>query len=704
LGVRKIALITGNSRKAEEWMIFLRPQAIAVLQILPESNSPAELLQMGFDLVCMEQSSLVVPGCEQLAPLEHLRTVEHLCQVESWHLNKGHQTFQARRAGYIDTSKPLEAGGWWDAQFCDAGTGLSYQQQAVLRGTKLSARSMVLEQLVEEFLPQVRRADYLDSDQPVVDLSRSLTRIVRSNPCFQNLSPQLEVLVSGALRQGLVLALGATRAQQVYFWPGLSGIPSVPRGSQVDEAKFLFHDLVHFLIGRLVPDGPMSEHQRRVFLVWAMVEEAVALILADGFFVDHLRCSGWDYDFNQHKGYPFFCAQGWHGQPVTKERVWANVLFFVLGDRSGCPKPQDERAVRYFAGFERFSLGDWLWNERMSLHARRDSDFYQRWWELAEPLNRRHGLGLQPLSQVADRIPAGDSRELVQAVFEYIWLHRLQTHSGDLPAELEREKAGWRWLAGQMGFFASFPDQPALGRAARLLSRADNFGPVPDFYRQCLDTAVRHGLCSAHQAGRWGEFFPLFPPYYISYKERPGLAVSSLAERILGPEGGAKRLENDLDVVNAIICDAKRARFLLERKVNHPIPLCDGKYCMIGGLREHPGETMANTWRREACEEWTDAESLAVALELADRVVPWRRFLVEGAERPGSFGMEILLVELSEADFERVAEVLQRNNKPANRPEGWPEMLTRAQLHDLPMLTGHFTVLSTFLELPAQVP
>lgn len=707
MGIKKLALITGNARKAEEWMLFLRPQGIAVSQILPAANSPVELLQMGFDLVCKEQSSLVLPGSQEPASLEHLRTVEHLCRVESWYPDKGHRSFQARRSGYIDTTRPVEAGGWWDAQFCDADTGLSYQQQAVLRGTKLSARSLVLEQLVEEFLPQVRRAAYLDSEQPVVDLSRSVTRIVRSNPCFQNLSPQLEGLVSGALRQGLVLTLGATRAQQVYFWPGLSGIPSVPRGSQVDEAKFLFHDLVHFLIGRLVPDGPMNEHQRRVFLVWAMVEEAVALILADGFFVDHLRCSGWEYDFEQHKGYPFFCAQGWQGEPITRERVWANVLFFVLGDRSGCPRPEDQRAVRYFEGFERFSMGDWLWNERMSLHARRDSEFYQHWWSLVEPLNRRHRLGLQSLSEVAGSLPSGSSRELVEAVFEYIWVHRLQSSAyvlGDLSVEQEREKAGWRWLAGQLGFFASFPAEAALRRAARLLSEAENFAPVADFYRQCLKTAVGHGLCSVHQAARWEEFFPLFPPFYISYKERLDLNVASLAERILGPEGGAKCLENDLDVVNAIICDEKRARFLLERKVNHPIALCDGRYCLIGGFRNHPEETMTNTWRREACEEWTDSESLAVALELADRVVPWRRFLVEGAERPGVFGMEILLVQLTDADFDRVAEILQRNNNSANRPEGWPEVLTRAQLHELPMLTGHFTVLSSFLELPAQVP
>ncbi|MBX3166480.1 MAG: hypothetical protein KF760_03670 [Candidatus Eremiobacteraeota bacterium] len=699
--MRKVALITQNARKAEEWTLLLRPQGISVAQILPDSDSPEQLLNQGFDLVCREQSSLVEPGGDQLADMEHLLTVDHLCIIESWHRDKGQRSFRARRSGYIDATRPLEAGGWWDAQFCDAGTGLSYQEQAVSRGTKLSARSAAIEHLVDEFLPVARRGAYLEADQRVVALERSLIEVVRSNDCFQCLSPELEGLVAGALSQGLVLSLGQTRAQQVYFWPGLSGIPSVARSSPVDEAKFLFHDLVHFLIGRLVPDGPMDEHQRQVFLAWAMVEEAVALLLADGFFVDHLRRRGWDYDFDQHKGYPFFSAQGWRDQSFAQDKLWANVRFFVLGDRSGCPHPEDERALRYFEGFERFSLGDWLWNERMSLHARKDSEFYRRWWELAEPLNSRHRLGVLNLSAAAASIPPGGPLELVRGVFDYIWKHRIQPAQGTLSSlsrSDERAKAGWRWLLGQLGLFAAFPEDPALQRAARLLKEAERFETVPRFFQQCLNTAVQHGLCSSHQARRWGEFFPLFPPFYISYKERPGLTVAALSERILGPEGGAKELENELDVVNAIICDRSRQRFLLERKVNHPIALFDRRFCLIGGYRQHPAETMVNAWRREACEEWTDAESLQVAQQLADRLVPWRRFLVQGAERPGEFGMEIMLVELAEEEFDRVAEVLQRNNSYANRPEGWPEVKRRDEIPDLLLLSGHAVVLSAFLE------
>lgn len=702
MGLRKIALITQNARKAEEWTILLRPQGIRVAQILPEAE-PHALLAQGFDLVCRERSGLVDPGTDRLATVAHLLTVEHLCVIECWHAHQGECTIRARRSGYIDTTRPLEAGGWWDTQFCDAGTGLSYQEQAVSRGTKLSARSAALEQLVDEYLPEARRGSYLAADQRVVDLDRSLLEVVRSNSCFQELSPELEALVAGALSQGLVLSLGQTRAQQVYFWPGLSGIPSVPRDSPVDEAKFLFHDLVHFLIGRLVPDGPMDEHQRQVFLAWAMIEEAVALLLADGFFVDQLRRRGWDYDFDQHKGYPFFTAQGWRDQPLSKAALWANVRFFVLGDRSGCPRPEDDRSVRYFEGFERFSLGDWLWNERMSLHARRDHEFYRRWWSLAEPVNRRHGLGLLNLSAAAAAIAAGPPEQLVHGVFEYIWENRVVTARGtigSLSRDREKSRAGWRWLLGQLGFFAAFPEEPALVRAGRLLSQAEHFDHVPRFFQQCLESAVQRGLCSSHQARRWGEFFPLFPPYYISYKERPGLTVAALAERILGPEGGAKDLENDLDVVNAIVCDSARQRFLLERKVNHPIALYDGRLGLIGGFRQHPGETTTNAWRREACEEWTDPESLQVALELADRVLPWRRFWVQGAERPGEFGMEVLLVELPCQEFDRVAEVLVRNNCAANRPEGWPEVRRREEIPELRMLSGHSLVLDAFFALP----
>ena len=703
MALKRIALISQNARKAEEWSLLLRVQGISVEQILPSGQDPEQLLDQGFDLVCREHSRLVLPATEELAELSHLQTVDHWCLVDCWHSQRGRLTLQARRAGYIDATRSPEAGGWWDSQFCDASTGLTYQEQAVQRGTKLSARSAVLEQLVDSFLPASRRGAYLQADQQVVDLDRSLSEVVRANPCFQSLGGNwLEGVVAQALRQGLVLSLGQTRAQQVYFWPGLSGIPSVPRDSMVDEAKFLFHDLVHFLIGRLVPDGPMTDHQRQVFLAWAMVEEAVALLLADGFFVDQLHSQGLDYDFDQHKGYPFFCSQGWQGQPVHPEALWANVRFFVLGDRSGCPNPQDPRAVRYFEGFERFSLGDWLWNERMSLHARNDGEFYRRWWTLAEPVNQRHDLQLLNLSAAAALIAPGPPEQLVRNVFLHIWHNRLEPAQGgilEVDLSQEREKARWRWLLGQLGFFAAFPDSAPLRRAAELVVQAREFESLPAFLAQCMQSAVHSGLCSSHQAHRWGEFFPLFPPYYISYKARPGLTVAALAERILGPEGGAKSLENELDVVNAIICDSQRQRFLLERKVNHPIPLCDGRMCLIGGFRQHPHESMANTWRREACEEWTDPESLQVALRLADRTIPWRRFQVQGAERPGDFGMEVLLVELSDEEFDEVARILQANNSFANRPEGWPEVRSRDQLPGLVMLSGHDVVLSAFLAL-----
>ena len=703
MALKRIALISQNARKAEEWSLLLRAQGITVDQILPASQQPEQLLGQGFDLVCRENSSLVLPATETLAELSHLQTVDHWCVVDTWHPQRGQQTFEARRAGYIDATRPQEAGGWWDSQFCDASTGLSYQEQAAQRGTKLSARSAVLEQLVDAFLPATRRGAYLQTDDRVVDLDRSLTKVVRANPCFQSIGGDwLEGVVAQSLRQGLVLSLGQTRAQQVYFWPGLSGIPSVPRESPVDEAKFLFHDLVHFLIGRLVPDGPMDEHERQVFLAWAMVEEAIALLLADGFFVDRLHSQGLDYDFDQHKGYPFFCSQGWQGQPVSPEALWANVRFFVLGDRSGCPRPEDPRALRYFEGFERFSLGDWLWNERMSLHVRNDSDFYRRWWALAEPINRRHDLQLLNLSEAAALIRPGNPEQLVRNIFLHIWQTRLEPAQGrilEVDVGLEREKSRWRWLLGQLGFFAAFPESPPLSRGADLVVEARDFGPLPAFLAQCMNTGVESGLCSAHQARRWGEFFPLFPPYYISYKSRPGLNVAALALRILGPEGGSKSLENELDVVNAIICDSKRQRFLLERKVNHPIPLCDGRMCLIGGFRQHPQEGMANTWRREACEEWIDPESLEVARRLADRTVPWRRFLIQGAERPGEFGMEVLLVELSDEEFESAAGTLQANNNFANRPEGWPEVRTREQIPKLQMLSGHDVVLAAFIEL-----
>lgn len=713
MALKRLALITENPRKAEEWARHLKPHGVTCERVVPSDSLTAQVekLKPHYPVICREQSRLVKPDSRDDVHFEHLALVDHLCTIAIWYEQDGcwrQRDIEARRSGYLDTTRSLEAGGWWDACFRDARTGMSYQEQSLERGYKLSARGAALDALMDHFAPERRHARHLGLtfEPQVVDLERSVRRDVFANSCFAELEDGfLGGLIESALRQGLFTAVGRTRSQQVYFWPGLSGLPSVPRESEVDEAKFLFHDLIHFLIGRLVPCGEMSEHERKVFVSWAMVEEAVALMLADGYFVDHLKSRGIDYDFDQHKGYPFFCALGLAGKSPVPEQVrqvlWANVRFFVLGDRQGFAElgldGEDPRAKAYLDGFERFGMGDWLWNERMSLHARADAAFYKRWWALAEPLNRRIGLGLMSAHDAGSLVAGGTAEEIVRGVFDVIMDRRLLApQRPELIPEGERAK--WRWLAGQLGFFAALaPQSAALERAGRLLSQTESFAPVPEFLRQSLGVAVAAGLCTDHQASWWGDFFPLFPPYYISYKARPGLTLGSLAQRVLSDEGGARLLENDLGVVAAIICDESHQRFLLERKVNHPNPLCDARYCLVGGFRQRPDETTEVVWRREAGEEWTDPESARWATRLADQARPWRRYRLPGIELPGDWDMDVLLVELESSEFETMACALEAANKPACRPEGWPMAISREQLAELPLLSGHATVLEDFL-------
>jgi inosine/xanthosine triphosphate pyrophosphatase family protein len=716
MALRRLALITRNPRKAEEWMHYLKPQGVTCRQVMPTGDllEQVRALQESdqYNVICRERTSLRSMGKEvESEDFQHLALVDHHCSIRAWYRTEQgweQHTFEGIRAGYFDLSGNLEAGGWWDSCFRDARTGLSYQEQARARGGKLSARVVALDQLMEFFAPARRQARHLGfSFEPqVVDLERSVRAEVLSNRCFTGLGDSLlGRLVDAALARGLFTSVGRTRSQQVYFWPGLSGLPSVPRDSEVDEAKFLFHDLVHFLIGRLVPDGPMSEHERRVFVSWAMVEEAIALMLADGYFVDQLARSGVRYDFDQHKGYPFFRALGLAGQPLREEKLrevlWANVSFFVLGDRSAFESLgldlEDPRARAYLDGFERFSLGDWLWNERMSLHARADADVYARWWRLAEPINRRAGLSILTAREAASLVAGGHPEQLVRGVFDTIMDRRLLAPPAEPGALPEQEKARWRWLVGQLGFFAAHAQLPALEQAGRLLSRAEQFEPLPAFLKQCLQVAVEAGLCTPHQAAWWGDFYPLFPPYYISYRARPGLTVAGLARRILSAEGGARLLENELGVAAAVICDAARQRFLLERKTNHPNPLFEGRYGLVGGFRQRPEEAAPVAWRREATEEWADPLSRQLAHQLADLAVPWRRFRFQGVELPGDWDMDVLLIELDGAQFEAASRVLLAQNSPANRPEGWLAVVERGELAELPLLSGHDVALEQFL-------
>jgi hypothetical protein len=494
----------------------------------------------------------------------------------------------------------------------------------------------------------------------VVDFHRRVSEMVDGNPCLQALrGTPAQGLIDSALNQGLFTSLGQTRSQQVYFWPGVSGLPSVPRESAVDEAKFLLHDLVHFLIGRLVPSGPMSDHERQIFLAWAMVEEGLALILADGVFVHFLEEAGVAYDFAQHKGYPFYQALGSPRERLP-ELLWANVQFFALGDRSGFNAFgldfEDPRATRYLDGFDRFSMGDWLWNQRMALHARQDADFYRRWWQLAAPLNESADLGLLTPQEVAPSIAPGNP---VRHVFEYILEHRLEGWGRGVP-RISPEQESWRavrrWLIGQLGFFATFEHVPAVQRAGRLLSELGSevcLDTVREFVHQALQAACQLGECSADQARRWGEFFPVFPPYYIGYKARPGLTPASIAERLLGPEGERARLEDELPAVVAIVTNPERDLFWLEPDLELP-----------GGPRQSEAETAETAWRR-------------AHPELADEAVRWQRVRLPEAT------VDVLTIPRTAAQLQALGNTMTRQE------------LERL-LRDRPP-TGHALVLESFL-------
>lgn len=302
------------------------------------------------------------------------------------------------------------------------------------------------------------------------------------------------------------------------------------------------------------------------------------------------------------------------------------------------------------------AVGCWLELERITHHIQRNAEFYQNWWQLIQPLHQT--LGLYPIS--------------------------------DPPRQAPAKTSPWLPLANQWGFFARFPQ----------LRR-----PIPQDLQQAwqileqgYQEGLQKGLCTPAQVQHWRQRFPTFPERYWNLRPRPGLDAAAVRQRILSPRAGLDTVENHLDVVTAILCDASYGRFLLERKVNHPIAMCEARLTLPGGYRLHSQETGPQAWRREAGEEWIDPESNQVAALLADRARPWRRFSLLGAEFPGPFGMEVLLVELPDQEFTRLTEIVTKNNNFANRPEGWPEVRLRQQIPHDPLMGGHEEVLLSFLE------
>ncbi|HEY8375609.1 MAG TPA: hypothetical protein VIK91_03930 [Nannocystis sp.] len=555
-----IYLLTANSRKAAEWRRNFERYGIDVRPVAgPASPDTARELIAAAPpgtrvvAVCREDSDLYQRGTRIRSERLDLELVDHVTDLVAWFIEDGELRelrYEHRAEGFIDRSRGAveEEGGWWDPIFRLRATGLTYGEMRA-RGRKHSSRDMAISRLLLDRVYYRRRVDLAATPRSptrTIDFADDVAAFVARSPWLSNpwmARYGLDRALSAVLDQGVFFRAAQNRREKIYWWPGLNaGIPYTPKRDEIHEATFMMHDFGHFLLPDLVFTGCVSDLNRRVYIAYRMISEAITLVLADMVFVDTLRRSGVDYDWARRRAYPLFAATAIDladdaARPAAlRELLAANVAYCVKGDdarwrallaRAGS---EDAALLEYQAKYEPYFVEDMRWTARNWETMAARADEFSRWWRDTAPLRALADLGLETVDDFAAAVAHGEG-DLVDRVFARVMTTRLEPAlRGDFPPadpDERRERAFLRYMVGQFGVFARHDDAPdaALVRdrltgflaAHRGRLGLSEIARARAFYERFVDSLAERHLATLDDALTYREVFALVEPFYVFY-------------------------------------------------------------------------------------------------------------------------------------------------------------------------------------------
>jgi len=314
----------------------------------------------------------------------------------------------------------------------------------------------------------------------------------------------------------------------------------------------------------LVVSGPLSEHERRVYMAYRMMSEALTIVIADMAFVDTLARSNYEYDFSKRKIYPLFQALG---IPLTSETLSENLKVILHANMRYCLRGDDSEyrsliksnganlhALDDFKSkYMPFFVEDFRWTEQNMARMADDSKFFGHWWRGVGKIAARYSLGLETVADYAQSIPTG-SEELVEAIFNAVFEKRIaplldpKADLEHLSEESRRTKAFARYTIGQLAIFSRYPDMPYTKPIHDLLVRElmehegdfslQEIRTIQELYNSYVDRLQHDGRIQFDDAQTYKGVYPLFEPFYVFYDEDQGFYedLAAVSQRLLGKE------------------------------------------------------------------------------------------------------------------------------------------------------------------------
>lgn len=575
----RLLLLTRNPRKVEEWRRNFARYGIEVEGVGGDEEAPREvaraLLEAGAGkprilAVCREESDLFERGTATLSARRDLELVDQVTTITAWFLADAQLCeahYEHRAKGFIDRKDGAteEDGGWWDPIFRLRATGLTYGEMRA-RGRKHSARDMAISRFLLDRVYYQKRMDLAQtprSPSRTIDFADDVGQFLADSPWLRGPSIArfgIDRLLEAVVNQGVFFRAAKNRRERIYWWPGLNaGIPYTPKRDQIHELTFMIHDFGHFLLPDLVFCGRVNASNRRVYIAYRMISEAVTLVLADMIFVEALRRDGVEYDWTRRHAHPLLAATRLDPGASIRELLAANVRYCLCGDdrrwrdlleQAGS---DDAPLLDYQRKYAPYFVEDLRWTAHNWATMAERPDEFARWWQDTAPLRAFAELGLETVDDFTAAIGGAEGAlpEFVDRVFDRIFATRiapvLRGEVAPASAAERRERAFVRYMIGQFGVFARFEaDAPDAALVRDRLTRfivehrgrldLDAIARARAFYERFVDGLAERHLATLDDASTWREVFALVEPFYVFY-DGPTEKYEPLADaavRLLG--------------------------------------------------------------------------------------------------------------------------------------------------------------------------
>jgi hypothetical protein len=491
----------------------------------------------------------------------------------------------------------------WDDIFTELRTHNTYRDLQIWRAKselidKISSRDHAIAEFIERVLYYAKKIDLFHNPQnfkSVVDFEKfedvrktvegiltiqqdvGMNSTSNSELNLKYLQSVIRNLCNTVFNAGITFRSPENRRVKLSWMPGLNpGIPFTRKAKDSgQEATYMVHDFGHHVIPDLLYvkgdryDKPKRLRNKRIYIMYRMMSEAITMVVADMFFVDGVLGGAQNYaDVEARRIYPLYLAilnvnqnriQTLNGlMKLNKQVILANVQYVLTGqyDRYlSLLKCRDEPDVlrSFREKYESFFIEDYRWTEKNYEYFEKiDMDSWYLDMKDLGVMDDMELMSVDEFSHVVSKVSPNFEEDIIRENIDFdtlvepifyavydLWLSDIFLPGEQIELDRENvrlEKSFRRYMMGQIYLFYRMEGiDDALNNSTfktNLMERIAFYHTIGEmaledvellrsFYNLYLDQLRERGIITSDDVRVYGEVYPILEPFIVNYQE-PG--------------------------------------------------------------------------------------------------------------------------------------------------------------------------------------